>query len=42
MILSMTTDNIFKNTPLWWVFFALLGAALGALRQERENSCHSE
>ncbi|MBP9751716.1 MAG: O-antigen ligase family protein [Candidatus Moranbacteria bacterium] len=35
MILSMTTDNIFKNTPLWWVFFALLGAALGALRRER-------
>lgn len=35
MFLAMMTDNIFKNTPLWWIFFTVLGAALGVLRQER-------
>jgi O-antigen ligase len=37
MGLAMLSDNIFKNTPLWWIFFATLGAALGALRQERDT-----
>lgn len=35
MLLAMLTDNVFKNTPLWWIFFATLGAALGVLRQEQ-------
>jgi O-antigen ligase len=37
MLLAMMTDNIFKNTPLWWIFFTVLGAALGVLRQERDT-----
>jgi O-antigen ligase len=41
MFLAMMTDNIFKNTPLWWIFFTALGAALGVLRQEQVLSSSS-
>ena len=28
ILIAALSDNIFKNTPLWWVFFSLLGGAL--------------
>lgn len=28
IMIASLSDNIFKNTPLWWVFFSLLGGAL--------------
>lgn len=34
MMLAALTDNIFKNTPLWWVFLSLLGGALALYEQE--------
>lgn len=34
MEFSALSDNAFKNTPLWWIFFAVLGGALGTLRKQ--------
>jgi O-antigen ligase len=38
IMLAALTDNIFKNTPLLWVFFSLLGGALALYEQESEQA----
>lgn len=33
LIIASLTDNIFKNTPVQWIFFALFGAVLALVRK---------
>jgi len=39
LIIASLTDNIFKNTPVQWIFFVLLGALLSL--SQKKNLSHS-
>jgi O-antigen ligase len=36
IVAASLSDNIFKNTPLWWIFFAMLGSLLQISRVSRQ------
>ena len=37
MLLASFTDNVFKNTPLQWIFWVLLGASLSSMLPQKKS-----